>query len=285
MLASQKVRPIFMVHDLIPLTHPQFCRAGEEQKHLRRLYNCVRSAAGVVCNSQATLNGLASLCAEHHWQMPLAKVALLATELPEPTLTAPLLTRPYFVVVSTIEPRKNHLMLLRLWEKLVLQFGAQAPRLLIIGQRGWDYDEVIGLLESTQALNGVVSEISRCTDAEMVNYLQHSRALLFPSFTEGYGMPVAEALTLGVPVIASDLPVFREFAGDVPDYVGVQDENAWMALILDYAQGISASRSAQLTRLRRFKAPTWQQHFVQVDSLLEEIDRMPQVSTGWPLPQ
>lgn len=278
MLASQKVRPIFMVHDLIPLTHPQFCRVGEEEKHFRRLRNCVQSAAGVVCNSQATLNGLTSLCAEHHWQMPPASVALLATELPPLTSSAPLLALPYFVFVSTIEPRKNHLMLLRIWEKLVLQLGAQAPRLVIIGQRGWHYEEVIALLEGSPLLKGVVFEVSGCTDAEMVNYLQHSRALLFPSFTEGYGMPVAEALTLGVPVIASNLPVFREFASEIPEYIDVLDEDAWTAMIRDYTGATSTSRQAQMVRLQQFKRPTWQQHFAEVDKLLDALDRRPQLS-------
>lgn len=278
MLASQKVRPIFMVHDLIPLTHPQFCRAGEQEKHLQRLHNCVRSAAGVVCNSQATLDGLASLCNAHHWHMPPAKVALLATELPPSTSATPLLAQPYFVFVSTIEPRKNHLMLLRLWEQLVMQQGAKAPRLVIIGQRGWHYGEVIRRLESSQALKGMVLEVSGCTDHEMVNYLQHSRALLFPSFTEGYGMPVAEALTLGVPVIASNLPVFREFAGNIPDYIDVLDEDAWAALIGDYASDASPARQAQLVRLQQFERPTWQQHFIEVDKLLDELDRSPHVA-------
>ena len=278
MLKQQRVRPVFMVHDLIPLTHPQFCRVGEGEKHFRRLRNCVRSAAGVVCNSQATLDGLTSLCAEHHWPMPPASVALLATELPPLTSSAPLLALPYFVFVSTIEPRKNHLMLLRIWEKLVLQLGALAPRLVIIGQRGWHYEEVVALLEGSPLLKGVVFEVSGCTDAEMVNYLQHSRALLFPSFTEGYGMPVAEALTLGVPVIASNLPVFREFAGEIPEYIDVLDEDAWTAMIHDYTGATSTSRQAQMVRLQQFKRPTWQQHFAEVDKLLDALDRRPQLS-------
>ena len=272
MLADQKVRPIFMVHDLIPLTHPQFCRAGEDAKHLQRLHNCVRSAAGVICNSEATLAGLMRFCLEQDWKVPPTKVALLATELPVVTSGAPFLSHPYFVFVSTIEPRKNHLMLLHLWEKLALRLGAQTPKLVLIGQRGWHYDAVINLLETSPLLKGVVLEVSSCSDIEMVNYLQHSRAMLFPSFTEGFGMPVAEALTLGVPVIASDLPVFKEFSGDVPDYIDVLDEAAWSAMICDYAEPESVTRAQQLTRLKGFKAPTWKQHFVEVDKLLDQLD-------------
>ena len=273
MLKSQQVRPIFMVHDLIPLTHPQFCRAGEEAKHLQRLYNCVRAASGVVCNSQATMDGLAGLCNTHGWAMPPTAVALLAPELPEPAGGAAPLDGPYFVFVSTIEPRKNHLMVLQLWEKLVVKLGNAAPRLVIIGQRGWDYEEVTMLLENSALLKGKVLEVSRCSDAEMVSYLQHSRALLFPSFTEGYGMPVVEALTLGVPVIASDLPVFREFAGQVPDYIDVMNELGWFNMICDFTQAGSLARLDQLRRLEGYQAPTWRQHFEKVDALLRQLDR------------
>ena len=282
MLAEQKVRPIFMVHDLIPLTHPQFCRVGEDAKHLQRLHNCVRSAAGVVCNSQATLEGLTRLCLQQQWQIPLTKVALLATELPLMGSGCPVVSQPYFVFVSTIEPRKNHLMLLYLWEKLVLRLGTQTPKLVFIGQRGWHYDEVINLLENSQLLKGVVLEVSTCSDAEMVNYLQHSRAMLFPSFTEGFGMPVAEALTLGVPVIASNLAVFKEFAGDVPDYIDVQDEAAWSAMICDYAQPESTARQRQLMRLKGFNPPTWTQHFIEVDHLLDELDERQDLASRSP---
>lgn len=273
MLKSQRVRPIFMVHDLIPLTHPQFCRSGEKAKHLQRLHNCVRAASGVVCNSQATMDGLAELCHDHGWAMPPAAVALLAPELPEPTSGATPIEGPYFVFVSTIEPRKNHWMILQLWEKLVLQMGDAAPKLVIIGQRGWDYEEVTALLENSALLKGVVMEVSRCSDAEMVNYLQYSRALVFPSFTEGYGMPVVEALTLGVPVIASDLPVFREFAGQVPDYIDVMDEATWFSTICDFTKIDSQARQAQLLRLEGYQSPTWRQHFEKVDALLLELDQ------------
>lgn len=270
MLRQQRVKPIFMVHDLIPLTHPQYCRAGEHDRHLTRLRNAVRVASGIVCNSQATLDGLRVLCDQQNWVLPPAVVALLA---PEP-LKAVQLTRPmaapYFVYVSTIEPRKNHLMILKVWQQLAAQLGDNAPHLVIIGQRGWDYGEVVHLL-TDPALKRLVVEIPACTDPEMVNYLQHARAMLFPSFTEGFGMPVVEALALGLPVIASDLPVFWEFAGDIPDYIDVSDEARWASTITNYAAAGSSLRAAQLTRMENYVPPSWNEHFSQVDALLATL--------------
>ena len=273
MLREQKVRPIFMVHDLIPLTHPQYCRAGEQARHMLRMRNAMQIASGIVCNSLATLDELVTLCRKQGWLIPPTTVALLAPELPLITLDKSPIKGPYFVFVSTIEPRKNHLMILKIWQKLVVQLGTLAPKLIIIGQRGWDYTEVTDLLEHSAVLQGLVTEIPACSDAKMVNYLQHARALLFPSFSEGYGMPVAEALAMGTPVIASDLAVFREFAGNTPDYLDVTDEPLWEKTIAAYAQVHSPARLAQLARIKSFVTPTWKRHFVPVEALLEQINQ------------
>jgi glycosyltransferase involved in cell wall biosynthesis len=106
----------------------------------------------------------------------------------------------------------------------------------------------------------------------MVNYLEHAQALLFPSFTEGYGMPVVEALALGLPVIASDLPVFREFAGQIPEYVAAGDAGRWAEAISHYATSNSSRRDAQLAKVKDFTAPTWARHFETVDELLSNLD-------------
>ncbi len=271
MLRGQNVRPIFMVHDLIPLSHPQFCRAGESTKHFLRLRNAMNIASGIICNSQATKDALSNLCEDNKWTPPPLTVALLAPELPRAIPGPRPMVPPYFAIVSTIEPRKNHLMILKIWKKLALQLGDAVPRLVIIGQRGWDYDEVADMLAQSETLRHLVIEIPACSDVDMVNYLREAQALLFPSFVEGYGMPVVEALAHGVPVIASDLPVFREFAANIPEYVSSTDEAGWMQMIKNYAAVNSSHRQAQLARMEGFVAPSWTGHFAQVDTLLEQL--------------
>ncbi len=67
---------------------------------------------------------------------------------------------PYFVVCSTIEPRKNHLLLLHVWRELVRRDGADAPKLVIVGSRGWKFEAVAALLDRSPALRGHVVEVS-----------------------------------------------------------------------------------------------------------------------------
>ncbi|GAA0574267.1 glycosyltransferase family 1 protein [Caenispirillum bisanense] len=265
------LRPVFFLHDLIPITHPEYARAGEPERHARRVQTMLSNARGIVVNSRDTAHALESHARTHGLPIPPHVIAPLAgARLPLPSPESPLAT-PYFVMLGTIEPRKNHLLLLHLWREFAKALGGAAPHLVIIGQRGWECEQVVDLLERSAALRGRVVEISRASDVELATWLHHARALVFPSFVEGYGLPLAEALSFGVPVIASDLPVFREIAGEIPEYLDPLDGPGWRRVILDYAQPQSALRAAQLERMQGFKAPTWAEHFSAVESFLRGI--------------
>jgi glycosyltransferase involved in cell wall biosynthesis len=162
-------------------------------------------------------------------------------------------------------------MILQIWLRLIEIYGANAPRLVIVGQRGWECENALDLLERCDSLRGFVVEKPVCSDAELVTYLRHAQALLFPSFVEGYGMPLVEALSVGVPAIASDLPVFREIAGDVPEYLDPLDAIGWMKCIEAFAQSENLLRTDQLLRMRNFVAPTWSRHFEELEQLLCKV--------------
>jgi glycosyltransferase involved in cell wall biosynthesis len=264
------VRPIYLIHDLIPITHPEFCRTGEAEKHRDRMRTVLTTAAGVIANSQATLNELARFGGRENLPSPPGLAAWLGADpLPASSETAPP-PRPTFVALGTIEARKNHLMLLDIWSHLVDRFGTAAPRLMIIGQRGWEAEPVFNRLDHDDKLRGHVIELNRCSDEELSAHVSAARALLFPSQAEGYGLPLIEALGLGAPVIASNLPVFREIAGDIPTYVDPLDRDAWEAAILEYSEDTGA-REEQLRRMESFRLPDWDSHFDKVEGWLRTL--------------
>jgi glycosyltransferase involved in cell wall biosynthesis len=174
-------------------------------------------------------------------------------------------------VLGTIEARKNHDMLLNVWSRLIDRLGSNAPRLLIIGQRGWEAENIFHRLDREEWLRGHVLELNRCSDGELTQHLASARALLFPSLAEGYGLPLVESLGLGVPVLASNLPVFREIAGTVPTYLDPLNGAAWEEAILDYASSESRARAAQLERIKSFRPYDWKGHFDRVEAWLRTL--------------
>jgi glycosyltransferase involved in cell wall biosynthesis len=266
-----KIRPIYLVHDLIPIRHPEFCRAGEAEKHRARIRTVLTTAAGVIGNSQATLDELSAFGMREHLPDPPGLAAWLGVDpLPAPE-RAPQPERPTFVALGTIEARKNHRLLLEIWSELIDSLGDEAPRLVIIGQRGWEAEPVFELLDRSAKLKGHVTELDRASDQELAGHLASARALLFPSFAEGYGLPLIEAFAAGLPVIASDLPVFREIAGDIPAYLSPYDAKSWKEAILDFTRPDSTARAAQLERIKSFREPDWDSHFDAVETWLRRF--------------
>jgi glycosyltransferase involved in cell wall biosynthesis len=266
------VRPIHLVHDLIPLTHPQYCREGEDERHRRRMCTVLDTASGIVANSANTLDTLAEFAAAENRNVPPSAVAWPGTPI-LPSLSAGPDLEPTFVILGTIEGRKNHALLLSVWQKLFRQGSiAPVPRLIIIGRRGWQADAVFAQLDKGE-FTGRVSEAGPLDDRRLASVLAGARALLFPSFAEGYGIPLVEALAAGVPVIASDLPVFREIGQGVPDLLPVDDVAAWCDAVRDYCQQPSSRRDAQLFRMKKFLAPDWHEHFATVDALMDVLGR------------
>ncbi len=270
-IAPAGVRPIYFVHDVIPITHPEYCRAGEEQRHGSRMRTVLQTATGVIGNSQATIDELEGFGRTEALAFPPAVAAWLGTTPLPRTAATDTSDRPTFVILGTIEGRKNHLLLLQIWTRLARRFGRNSPRLLVIGQRGWESEQALDLLERSAVLKDSVVEMAGCDDGTLAAHLAGARALLFPSLAEGFGMPVMEALQTGTPVIASDLPVFREIGQGIPELLDPLDAPAWERAILDYAAEGSAPRKAQLDRMKRFRAPTWEDHFAKVEPWLAAL--------------
>ncbi|EDU8978151.1 glycosyltransferase family 4 protein, partial [Salmonella enterica subsp. enterica] len=81
---------------------------------------------------------------------------------------------------------------------------------MILGKRGWNVDGVVDFLERSPSIQPYIIELSGVSDKQLVDILKGAKAMLFPSFVEGWGMPLVEALALGLPVVCSDIPAFHE---------------------------------------------------------------------------
>jgi glycosyltransferase involved in cell wall biosynthesis len=260
-----------MVHDLIPIEFPEYARPNHDEQHSRRIATVTNMADAIVVTTKATADILAPKLIASDRNPPVV-VGLLGLDMPahsqQPKVRIP---DPYFVCIGTIEPRKNHLLLLKLWRRMTLEQGLDAPHLVIIGRRGWENENIVDMLERCPSIRGKVHEFSRLTDSEVRALIENARALLMPSFSEGFGLPIIEALALGVPVLCSDIPPFVEIGGGVPEFFDPLDGPSWHAALTAYATPNSPRRAAQVMRLKDWSPPDWKVHFAKVELLLNSL--------------
>ncbi len=258
------IRVAVLVHDTIPLDFPQFSRPHAVAGLQAMVAAVVAHADLVICNWAATRLDLARHAARHG-PLPDSIVAHPGADAAQPdpaALPAGLpLDRPYFLALGTLEPRKNHALLLDLWDRLHETLPeAGVPRLLLAGRRGWGNEALFARLDGSPHVGRTIHELPGLSDGAVAALLAGARALLMPSLAEGYGLPVAEAAAAGTPVIAAPLPVYLEVVGDYPVYVAAGDLYSWLATIQDLLGTDGAVPGA----MPPLAPKTWADHFNRV---------------------
>jgi glycosyltransferase involved in cell wall biosynthesis len=240
-----------LVHDTIPLDHPEFTRPGIPQVFARKLAVVARNADLVIHSTEDARQKTEAHLARMG-RVPPALVVPLGVDVPQPDPATRLPARPYAVAIGTIEPRKNIGLLLDAWDL----GGAAMPELMLLGGRGWEKDALFDRI----ATSPKVTHLPGQTDGQVAALLAGSLALLFPSRAEGFGLPPVEAAALGVPVIASELSVLHALLGDYPVYLDPSDIYAWKETIRALAERAETADH----RNRPITPPDWKNHFNSV---------------------
>ena len=289
------VRLVFYVHDILPIQFPEYVRPGDDLHHAKRLKNALQYDSIILTNSKTTASDIRS------WALAELGIDVESTvlyigveeafhrnpasdidgavydfdghrELKDNVKRIVQGKRPYFVALGTIEPRKNHILLLQIWRKYESYLDKKAiPLLVITGKRGWENSNVFAILDRCPWLKNSVIEISDLDDYNIMSLMKKSRAILFPSFGEGWGMPLVEAITLGVPVICSDMPVFREASQGKAHFIDPLDAKGWSEAILSFSSPESPARSGQISALHEFTPPKWELHFEALFAVLSRL--------------
>ena len=174
---------------------------------------------------------------------------------------------PYFLIVSTIEPRKNHALLIEVWRSLIRR-GVSPPKLVLVGRRGWENEQTLRELDLAPDLPRHLVQVP---SAHLRTLMKNALAVLMPSFAEGYGIPVVEALSLGTPVICADIPVFREISQNKALLKSPIDGRGWLEAVESMMKPDSALRGKYAEKAHKFKAPTWGTYFRNVQDFLATL--------------
>lgn len=235
---------VSVIYDLIPLTHPQFCDEGLVRVFEQWFDWIARTADGFIAISQTISEQVHS---EVQWRLGRDMAAQrwfdyfhLGSELDQANPGAVVRqdvqrmckARSVYLMVSTIEPRKNHVYLLNAFELLWAEGSDVA--LCFVGKIGWKTEKLIERISQHPQLNKRLFMFNDLSDRELEYCYSHSRALVFPSYVEGFGLPLVEAMQRGLPAMASDIPVFREIGGDSMAYFGLSEPQSLCRLVRQF---------------------------------------------------
>jgi len=245
-LRARGVSVYFVVYDLLPVQFPQFW-PSMFAVHTEWLQVLSRFD-GAICISRAVANELKHWAAQHvaprarpfkiGWFHLGADIdsSVPSKGLPEDgvSVLAKMAARPTFLSVGTIEPRKAHHQVLDAFDQLWAQ--GQDVNLVLVGKAGWLMDDFIKRLENHPERNKRFFWLSGVSDEYLEKIYDTATCLVTASVGEGFGLPLIESAQHGLPIIARDIPVFREvagncaqyFSGEAPDAIAVAVKT-WLA--------------------------------------------------------
>lgn len=247
-LRARGVRISVVVYDLLPLSNPEWFPEGMSARFDAWLTQVLEVADQALCISRTVAAALRERSVLRVGQRhPVIRSFELGADLegwllPVRHIHAMAAGQPRFLIVGTIEPRKGHAQALAAFEGLWAQ-GSQA-QLLIAGRYGWGTDDFANRLRTHAEAGKRLLWITAPDDADLAAAYRESTALLAPSHGEGFGLPLVEAGAHGLPVLARDLPVFREVGGAGVDYFSGASPAQLQAALQDWLRRWEAGRIA-----------------------------------------
>ena len=211
-----------VLYDLVPFTHPETVEDSTREAHTSWWKEVPLHVDSVMCISQSVREDFLVWQQKEKFSSPIpaekVKFFYLGAEYnqADPFIQVLSLDIPIFLVVGSLEPRKNHGLILDAFEQLWEQ--GYDINLTVVGAHGWKSQEVIDRIKNHPELGRKLVFINDATDRDLVILYERSAALIIASLAEGFGLPIVEAFRYGAKVICSDIPVFREVAGDQAEY-------------------------------------------------------------------
>jgi glycosyltransferase involved in cell wall biosynthesis len=296
------VNVIFCHYDLIALTHPHLCSRSWVEAFKRYLSTSIHLADGYLCISKAARHELSLYLTSQRLSRARAircqqfslgsdfvsagpnsfcgpDEARLGDHMPAAILS-PLIEffnqhDEVIVMVGTIEPRKNHQLSLELLRRIAPERPGLA--LLWLGRAGWRSKEIIREMRFSNYFPSRLQWFAAASDQEVLYAYHRAAVLLFPSWAEGFGLPIAEAARSGCPVIASDLPCHRELQASAAQFLPPDDVTAWesaLRSLLDRS-GPFGAPSESKTRTALF---SWDDSAEKALQLIRELHVWPRAS-------
>jgi glycosyltransferase involved in cell wall biosynthesis len=229
------LRIVLLVYDLLPVRHPELFPEAIGRLVSDWYTRMLAIADAAVCISRVGADDLAAWLDDHpavrRAPLPIGAFHLGSDFPPDDSAPAPApevaaalaatRQRPTVLMIGTVEPRKGYPQAVAAFERLWA--AGEDIGLAIIGKQGWKMEAFAEELRAATARGDRLHWLSNCTNAELHLLYGAGAGLLMASSHEGFGLPIIEAAQAGLPVLARDLPVFREIAGTHAHYFSGED--------------------------------------------------------------
>lgn len=265
-----------MIHDVIPYVHPEYHTDKTIALFKDWLERSTQYVGLYICNSQNTARDLVKSL-ENRASSAMVAVVPLAHEFSGFARSAwlppheDLASVPYVLCVGSIEIRKNGLTLLKAWQKVLDQLGAEhCPKLVFAGKKGWKADEFHALLANSSALSDKVALIESPSDTALVSLYRHSLFTVYPSLYEGWGLPVGESAWFNKFGVVSGSSSVPEVCGELMDYVDPHDAtDIAMKLLRPLKDAAYLQQRSQ--RVQEAVLRTWQDVAVNLHQQIQHL--------------
>lgn len=262
-----------LLHDLFPLTLAETCEQQTVEGFTAWFKHIVSHMDYFVTNSEATRSTLQAYLQENPALRPYpyrAASFTLGAELDLQSDGAPseeamaIWDSPGTALLSlgTIEPRKNHQLLLDAFDLLCARNSPVT--LIIVGRYGWKSDEIMQRIDSHAELGKRLIHLADASDADVREALARAGCMVCCSLDEGFGLPIVEGLVHGLKVFASDIPVFREVGGDACSYFPLGEPEALAAMLARWIDKYQRGEH----RAESFDWPCWKESTEQFGAVV-----------------
>jgi glycosyltransferase involved in cell wall biosynthesis len=254
-----------LVFDLIPVRRPEWCDRGLVRAFRNWYASTLPEADIVLAISRWTADDVERFAADSGFPLrsrpevipigsgfgAMQRAPAVASD-PLPPSSS------YALFVSTIEPRKNHLLLFRVWRRMLDEMpAARVPTLVFAGRVGWLVGDLMTQLANTDYLNGKIRLIEDASDAELASLYRDCQFTLFPSLYEGWGLPVTESLLFGKPCLAARATALPEAGGRFARYFDPESVSDAYGLIRSVVEDPDGLRAWQAEIVRDFAPVPW----------------------------
>lgn len=274
-LKKQGAQIVAHIYDIISITHPQYCLERGVYNFMDYIGAHLQYADKFIVNAQATTKELEKLAAQLQCGLPPCEVVPLGADFQEnrhirevdipPEVAGAVAEGPFIVMVGTLEPRKNHKLVLEAYDRGLKEMGYHV---IFAGYMGWNMERFAEQLHSHEDFGKGIYHFEGLDDNAISYLYQKARFLAFCSYTEGFGLPIIEAIQRGTPVIASDIPVSREVAGDYPVWFTQDNVEEFCERVREYDQDETRYQACR-DRLKEYKGQTWAETLDGVKEVLQ----------------